>query len=57
MTAGRAFTDTFAGIAPSSVPGFVLAQVLGALAGLALLLTLYPAPAGTRVEASPATSR
>ena len=32
---GRMFTDSFAGIAPSSVPGFVLAQLLGA--ALALL--------------------
>lgn len=27
---GRMFSDTFAGISPASVPGFVLAQVLGA---------------------------
>lgn len=46
VTVGRAFTDTFAGIAPASVPGFVLAQVLGAGLGLGLLLALYPdAPA------------
>ena len=42
VTVGRAFTDTFAGIAPASVPGFVLAQVAGLLAGVALLLALYP---------------
>ena len=29
VTLGRAFTDTFAGIAPSSVPGFVIAQLVG----------------------------
>jgi len=33
---GRMFSDTFAGIAPSSVPGFVAAQLAGA--GLALLV-------------------
>jgi glycerol uptake facilitator-like aquaporin len=44
VTLGRAFTDTFAGIAPSSVPGFVAAQVAGALVGLALLVALYPHP-------------
>ncbi len=33
---GRMFSDTFAGIAPSSVPGFVVAQLLGA--GLATLV-------------------
>ena len=42
VTIGRAFTDTFAGIAPASVPGFVVAQLLGLLAGAALLLVLYP---------------
>ena len=30
VTIGRAFTDTFAGIAPASVPGFVIAQLVGA---------------------------
>lgn len=42
VTVGRAFSDTFAGIAPSSVPAFVAAQLVGLVAGLALLLTLYP---------------
>ena len=43
VTVGRVFSDTFAGIAPSSVPAFVLAQVVGAAVGLALVLALYPA--------------
>jgi glycerol uptake facilitator-like aquaporin len=30
---GRLLSDSFAGIAPASAPGFVLAQCLGALAG------------------------
>ncbi|HYN92751.1 MAG TPA: MIP/aquaporin family protein [Pilimelia sp.] len=42
VTVGRAFTDTFAGIAPASVPGFVVAQVIGLLVGVGLLLALYP---------------
>jgi glycerol uptake facilitator-like aquaporin len=42
VTIGRAFTDTFAGIAPVSVPGFVMAQVVGLLVGVALLVVLYP---------------
>jgi glycerol uptake facilitator-like aquaporin len=42
VTVGRAFSDTFAGIAPASVPGFVLAQLVGAAVGLALAVTLYP---------------
>lgn len=33
---GRMFSDSFAGIAPHSVPGFVVAQLLGAGVGLAL---------------------
>jgi len=40
---GRMFTDTFAGIAPSSVPGFMLAELLGATAGLGLHALLGPA--------------
>ncbi len=42
VTIGRAFTDTFAGIAPASVPGFLGAEVAGGLVGLGLLLALYP---------------
>ena len=42
VTMGRAFTDTFAGIAPASVPGFVLAQLVGLAVGVGLLLALYP---------------
>lgn len=42
VTIGRVFTDTFAGIAPSSVPGFVAAQLIGLAVGLALTLALYP---------------
>ena len=39
---GRMFSDTFAGIAPSSVPGFVLAQLVGGALGLGLVRVLYP---------------
>jgi glycerol uptake facilitator-like aquaporin len=42
VTVGRAFTDTFAGIAPASVPGFVAAQAAGLIIGTGLLLALYP---------------
>ncbi|MBT2596426.1 aquaporin [Arthrobacter sp. ISL-72] len=42
VTVGRMFSDTFAGIAPGSVPGFVLAQLIGAAAGMGLLLLLFP---------------
>src|SRR6266511_2888660 len=43
VTVGRAFTDTFAGISPASVPGFVVAQVGGAVLAVGLLAMLYPA--------------
>jgi glycerol uptake facilitator-like aquaporin len=39
---GRMFSDSFAGIAPSSVPGFVAAELLGAAVGLALHAALGP---------------
>lgn len=39
VTLGRTFSDTFAGIAPSSVGPFVLAQLVGA--GVGALLTEY----------------
>ena len=49
VTVGRIFSDTFAGIAPASVPGFVVAQVVGLVIGLAVTLALYP-DAGTRAD-------
>jgi len=42
ITVGRMFSDTFAGISPSSAPGFVAAQVLGGGAALVLIHVLYP---------------
>lgn len=42
VTIGRIFSDTFAGISPGSAPGFIAAQVVGALIGLALVVVLYP---------------
>ena len=44
ITVGRMFSNSFAGIAPASVPGFISAQVIGAGIGLAIVLTLTPAP-------------
>lgn len=40
VTIGRAFTDSFAGIAPECVPQFIAAQILGALIGLGLVKVL-----------------
>ncbi|KXK63998.1 MIP family protein [Micromonospora rosaria] len=42
VTVGRTFTDTFAGIAPTSVPGFVAAQLVGGLVAVAALAAWYP---------------
>ncbi|WP_214325184.1 MIP/aquaporin family protein [Nonomuraea sediminis] len=41
VTVARAFTDTFAGISPASVPGFIAAQLVGAFLGALLLISLY----------------
>jgi glycerol uptake facilitator-like aquaporin len=42
VTVGRMFSNTFAGIAPASAPGFIVAQLLGGLFGIGLVLVLYP---------------
>ncbi len=42
VTLARAATDTFAGIRPADVPGFVAAQLAGALAATALFRWLVP---------------
>jgi glycerol uptake facilitator-like aquaporin len=43
ITLGRALTDTFAGIRPIDAPGFIGAQIAGALLG-ALLLRYFAVP-------------
>ncbi|MET8277890.1 MIP/aquaporin family protein [Micromonospora sp. NPDC005174] len=47
VTIGRAFTDTFAGIAPTSVPGFIAAQLVGGLVAVAAIAAWYPHAADT----------
>jgi arsenate reductase len=42
VTVGRAFSDTFAGIAPGSVPMFLVAQLAGAAVAVALVAVIYP---------------
>ncbi|SNT10577.1 arsenate reductase [Asanoa hainanensis] len=42
VTVARMLTDSFAGIAPGSVPGFVGAQLVGLVVGVAALAALYP---------------
>jgi glycerol uptake facilitator-like aquaporin len=41
-TVARAFTDTFAGIAPASVPAYIAAQLVGGVLAVGLLTMLYP---------------
>jgi glycerol uptake facilitator-like aquaporin len=60
VTAARALSDTFAGIRPADVPGFVLAQCAGALTATLLCRWLVPALRVTapdavmpRVESTP----
>jgi glycerol uptake facilitator-like aquaporin len=43
ITIGRMFSDTFAGIAPSSAPAFIGAQILGGALAIAIIRALYPA--------------
>ncbi len=42
ISVGRMFSDTFAGIAPASVPGFVVAQLVGGLVAIVGVRVLYP---------------
>jgi arsenate reductase len=42
ITVGRIFSNTFAGIAPSSAPLFILAQLVGGALAVLLVRTLYP---------------
>ncbi|WP_281415775.1 aquaporin [Actinospica durhamensis] len=57
----RAFTNTFAGIKPSSVPGFVAFELVGAAVGIGLIALLYPTgraehPAPVDINTDPETA-
>ena len=49
VTLARTLSDSFAGIAPSSVPAFVVAQVTGTLLAVVAAAVLYPSPAAPPV--------
>lgn len=49
VTLARSLTNTFSGIRPTDAPGFIVAQVTGALAATALFRFLVPAP-GAKAE-------
>ena len=42
IAVGRMFSDTFAGIAPSSVPSFIAAEVIGGVLAVGVIRALYP---------------
>ena len=42
IAVGRMFSDTFAGIAPSSVPAFIGAEILGGALAVVVIRALYP---------------
>jgi glycerol uptake facilitator-like aquaporin len=42
ISVGRMFSNTFAGIAPASVPAFVVAQLAGGVLAIGVLRVLYP---------------
>ena len=42
ITVGRMFSDTFAGIAPSSAPSYIGAQVVGGIVAIGAIKVLYP---------------
>lgn len=44
-TIGRTLSNTFAGIAPSSVPGFVVAEIVGGVIAVSAVIVLWPRPA------------
>jgi glycerol uptake facilitator-like aquaporin len=42
IAVGRMFSDTFAGIAPSSVPSFIAAEIVGGALAIGVIKMLYP---------------
>jgi glycerol uptake facilitator-like aquaporin len=42
ITVGRMFSDTFAGIAVTSAPGYIAAQLVGGVVGYGLVRLFYP---------------
>lgn len=50
VTIARATSDSFAGIRPDDVPGFIIAQLLGAFAATALFAWLMPARSAATTE-------
>ncbi|WP_354474864.1 MIP/aquaporin family protein [Marisediminicola sp. UYEF4] len=52
ITVGRMFSDSFAGIAPGSAPGYIAAQLLGGAVGWFFVLLLYPSDSAATLSAA-----
>ncbi|MBM3689258.1 MAG: aquaporin family protein [Actinobacteria bacterium] len=52
VTIGRSLSDTFTGIAPASVPAFIVAQFIGAVVAVVLVTALWPHPADRETAAA-----
>jgi glycerol uptake facilitator-like aquaporin len=46
VTIGRTLTNTYAGIAPSSAPAFIAAQIIGGILGTLLAVVVHPIHVG-----------
>jgi glycerol uptake facilitator-like aquaporin len=57
VTIGRTLTDTYAGIAPSSAPAFIAAQIIGGALGTRLAVTINPLPARPAIPAADTDAR
>jgi glycerol uptake facilitator-like aquaporin len=57
VTVARTLSDTFSGIAPSSVPAFVVAQFVGGLGALALARFLHPQALALELVVPPEEAR
>jgi glycerol uptake facilitator-like aquaporin len=54
VTVARALSDTYTGIAPAAVPGFLLGQAVGTVVAIGLVRVLFaPAPAEARAVVVP----
>ena len=49
----RALTDTFSGIRPVDLPGFIIAELVGALVGLGVMSWLLRVPADSELPINP----
>lgn len=56
VSLARSTSDTFAGIAPASVPGFVIAQLVGAGLGAVLTSLFYPRPETPSASSRPTST-